>query len=110
MEKKLKDTAAEVALTCLEERYLKNEIMLDHHCFVRVISGEVKIISADRSVVYGPGDTILFPRRELSTVIQYPKGGGAIQMCSDHPEKSPVERLFRPQSCNYKHITPVGSP
>jgi AraC-like DNA-binding protein len=75
MEKKLKDTAAEVVLTCLEERYLKNEIMLNHHCFVRIISGEIKIISADRSVEYGPGDTILFPRRELSTVIQYPKGG-----------------------------------
>jgi len=75
MEKKLKDTAAEVVLTCLEEKYLKNQVMLEHHCFVRILSGEVKIVSADRNEVFGPGDTILFPRRELSTVIQYPKDG-----------------------------------
>ncbi|MBS7563015.1 helix-turn-helix transcriptional regulator [Mucilaginibacter sp. Bleaf8] len=73
MEKRLKDPSAEVVLTCLEERYLKNEVMLDHHCFVRVISGEVKIVQSDTSQLFGPGDTILFPRRQLSTIIQYPK-------------------------------------
>lgn len=73
MEKCLKDPSAEVVLTCLEEKYLKNEVMLDHHCFVRVISGELKIVTADDSKVFGAGDTILFPRRQLSTVIQYPK-------------------------------------
>ena len=47
--------------------------MLDDHCFVRIISGEVKIVQSETSRVFGPGDTILFPRRQLSTVIQYPK-------------------------------------
>lgn len=49
--------------------------MLENHCFVRILSGEVKVIMTNRSVVFGPGNTILFPRRELSTVIQYPKDG-----------------------------------
>ena len=51
--------------------------MLDDHCFVRIISGEVKIVLSDTSQVFGAGDTILFPRRQLSTVIQYPKDNKA---------------------------------
>jgi len=47
--------------------------MLDDHCFVRIISGQVKIIQSNTSRLFGPGDMILFPRRLLSTVIQYPK-------------------------------------
>ncbi|MDF7814232.1 AraC family transcriptional regulator [Hymenobacter sp. YC55] len=77
MEKRLHNPSAEVVLSCLEEKYLKNEVMLDEHCFVRIISGEVKIVLAATSQVYGPGDTILFPRRQLSTVIQYPKDNKA---------------------------------
>jgi AraC-like DNA-binding protein len=73
MEKKLRNPSAEVVLACLEEKYLKNEVMLEYHCFVRIISGALKIISPDTSLLFGPGDTILFPRRQLSTIIQYPK-------------------------------------
>jgi hypothetical protein len=32
-------------------------------------------VQADTSAVFGPGDTILFPKRQLSTIIQYPKDG-----------------------------------
>jgi AraC-like DNA-binding protein len=77
MEKRLKNPLAEIVVTCLEEKYLRNEVMLDDHCFVRIISGEVKIILSDTSQIFGPGDTILFPRRQLSTVIQYPKDSQA---------------------------------
>lgn len=51
--------------------------MLDDHCFVRIISGQVKIIQSNTIKLFGPGDTILFPRRQLSTVIQYPKDNQA---------------------------------
>jgi AraC-like DNA-binding protein len=77
MEKRFKNPLAEIVVTCLEEKYLRNEVMLDDHCFVRIISGEVKIILSDTSQIFGPGDTILFPRRQLSTVIQYPKDSQA---------------------------------
>ena len=73
MEKKLRNPAAEVVITCLSEKYLKNEVMLDDHCFVRIISGEIKITQSDSSRIFQPGDTILLPRRQLSTVAQYPK-------------------------------------
>jgi AraC-like DNA-binding protein len=77
MEKRLQNTSAEVVLSCLSERYLRNEVMLDDHCFVRIISGEVKITQSETSKLFGPGDTIIFPRRQLSTVIQYPKDNQA---------------------------------
>jgi AraC-like DNA-binding protein len=77
MEKRLRNPSAEVVLSCLSEKYLRNEVMLDYHCFVRIISGEVKVVSADTSKVFGPGDTVLFPRRQLSTVIQSPKDNNA---------------------------------
>jgi AraC-like DNA-binding protein len=73
MEKRLRNPSAEVLLSCLSEKYLRNEVMLNDHCFVRIISGEIKVVQSDNSQIYGPGDTILFPRRQLSTVIQYPK-------------------------------------
>lgn len=77
MEKRLKDPAAEVVLACLEEKYLKNEVLLEDHCFVRILSGELKIIQTNSCQVFGPGATILLPRRQLSTVIQYPKDNQA---------------------------------
>jgi AraC-like DNA-binding protein len=73
MEKRLRNPLAEVVISCLSEKYLKNEVMLDDHCFVRIISGEVKILQSGSSQLFGPGATMLFPRRQLSTVIQYPK-------------------------------------
>ncbi|TRW27131.1 helix-turn-helix transcriptional regulator [Flavobacterium zepuense] len=73
MQNKLQNPSTEVVLACLEEKYLRNEVMLDDHCFVRIISGEVKIVSFETSQVFGPGDTMFFPRRQLSTIIQYPK-------------------------------------
>jgi AraC-like DNA-binding protein len=75
MEKKLSFPSAEIVETCLEEKYLKNEVMLEEHCLVRIISGELKTVSSNISTIYGIGDTILFPKRQLSTIIQYPKNG-----------------------------------
>jgi AraC-like DNA-binding protein len=77
MEKTLRNPSAEMVVSCLSEKYLKNEVMLNDHCFVRIISGEVKIVLSDTSQIFGPGDTVLFPRRQLSTVIQYPKDNKA---------------------------------
>jgi len=73
MEKTLAKPSAEVVHSCLTDKYLRNEVMLHEHYFFRIVSGEVKIVLSDTTQVYGAGDTILLPRRQLSTVIQYPK-------------------------------------
>jgi len=66
---------AEILLSCIEENYFEDEVILEHHSFARVISGEMKVIQADKSYRFGPGDTLLFPRNQLSTLIKNPKDG-----------------------------------
>jgi len=66
---------AEILLSCIEEKYFKDEIALDYNSFARIISGEMKVIQADKSYTFGPGDTLLFPRNQLSTLIKNPKDG-----------------------------------
>jgi len=66
---------AEILLSCIEEKYFKDDIAMEHHSFARIISGEMKVVQADRSYLFGPGDTLLFPANQLSTLIKNPKDG-----------------------------------
>ncbi len=66
---------AEILLSCIEEKYFKDEIILEHHSFARIISGELKVIQADKTFTFGEGDTLLFPCNQLSTLIKNPKDG-----------------------------------
>nr|ARK13831.1 AraC family transcriptional regulator [Fibrella sp. ES10-3-2-2] len=82
---------AEILLSCIEERQFKDEIALEHHSFARVVSGEMKVIQADKTYTFGPGDTLLFPAKQLSTLIKNPKDG--------RPYKA-VVIFFTPQRLN----------
>lgn len=66
---------AEILLSCIEENYYEDEVALEYHSFARVVSGEMKVIQANHSYTFGPGDTLLFPRNQLSTLIKNPKDG-----------------------------------
>lgn len=66
---------AEILLSCIEEKYFKDEIAMEHHSFAKIISGEMKVVQADRSYLFGAGDTLLFPCNQLSTLIKNPKDG-----------------------------------
>lgn len=75
MAEKKQNNYAEIVLACIEEKYFKDEIVLEHHSFVKIISGEMKIILADQTHTFGAGDMLLFPRNQLCTLIKYPKDG-----------------------------------
>lgn len=66
---------AEILLSCIEENYFEEEVALAHHSFARVVSGEMKVIMADKSYTFGPGDSLLFPRNQVCTLIKNPKDG-----------------------------------
>ncbi|WP_300669838.1 AraC family transcriptional regulator [Soonwooa sp.] len=66
---------AEILLSCIEEKYYKDEVALEHHSFARIVSGEMKVIQADRTYHFKAGDTLLFPRNQVSTLIKNPKDG-----------------------------------
>jgi AraC-like DNA-binding protein len=75
MATKLENRFARMIWTVTEEVLFKDELMLDFHSFVRVLSGEMKVIQADQSYTFLAGDTILFPRHQLSSVIKKPRDG-----------------------------------
>lgn len=60
---------ADIVITCSADDYYRSEKMLEDNVLMRVISGELKIIQADRTYVFSAGDTLLFPRNQLSTLI-----------------------------------------
>ncbi|RIV18625.1 AraC family transcriptional regulator [Fibrisoma montanum] len=66
---------AKIVWTVTEDNFFKDEIILEFHSFVRIISGEMRVVQAERSYTFGAGDTLLFPRNQLSAVIKRPKDG-----------------------------------
>jgi AraC-like DNA-binding protein len=58
-----------------EEGVYKDDLSLDFHSFVLIISGEMKIIQADKSYTFGAENMLLFPRNQISAVIKQPKDG-----------------------------------
>ncbi|RZK57997.1 MAG: AraC family transcriptional regulator [Pedobacter sp.] len=66
---------AEILLSCIEEKYYKDEIVLEHHSFSRIVSGEMKVIQADKTYSFKAGDTLLFPSNQFSTLIKNPTDG-----------------------------------
>lgn len=75
MAQKQQNNFAEIVLSCIEEKYFKSEIILEDHSFVKIISGEMKIIQADNTFHFQAGDMLMFPRNQLSTIIKYPRDG-----------------------------------
>ena len=60
---------------CYEAKLSKIEVVFDSHMIVWFISGETKIIQADKSYLFKAGDIFLIPRNLLATIIHYPKDG-----------------------------------
>ena len=85
MDFQLKYITPDIKLSCYEDKLFKTEIVFDHHMLVWFISGETKIIQADKSYLFKAGDIFLIPRNQLATIINYPKDG--------KPHKSVVMHL-----------------
>jgi len=65
----------EIKLSSYEDKLFKSDLMFDDHMLVWFISGETKIIQADKAFYFRSGDIFLIPRNELATIINYPKNG-----------------------------------
>ena len=85
MDFQLKYITPDIKLSCYEDKLFKTEVVFDHHMLVWFISGETKIIQADKSYLFKAGDIFLIPRNQLATIINYPKDG--------KPHKSVVMHL-----------------
>ena len=75
MEFETKYISPEIKLSEFTGKVFKTEVVFEHHILVWFISGETKIIQAEATYTFGPGDIFLIPRGQLTTVINYPRNG-----------------------------------
>lgn len=75
MGNKTENMNADIIFACLEEKYFRSEFISEHHALVRVLSGEIRMVQADKSHIFGAGDCFLLPRNQPATIIKYPKDG-----------------------------------
>ena len=73
-----------IKLSTYEAQFFKTDVLFEEHLLVWLISGETKIIQADKTHIFRAGDTLLFPRNQLVKVISYPKDGLPHQSASIH--------------------------
>ncbi|RMZ58618.1 AraC family transcriptional regulator [Chryseobacterium nematophagum] len=71
----IKYITPDIKLSTYEDKLFKTENVFEFHMLVWFISGETKIIQADKSYLFKAGDTFLIPRNHLATIINYPKNG-----------------------------------
>jgi len=75
MEYQAKYITPDIKLSSYDDKLFKSDIMFEEHMLIWFISGETKIIQADRTFIFNTGDIFLIPRNQLATIINYPKDG-----------------------------------
>ncbi|WP_245144508.1 helix-turn-helix domain-containing protein [Chryseobacterium daecheongense] len=65
----------DIKLSTYDDKLFKTETVFEYHMLVWFISGETKIIQADKTYLFKSGDIFLIPRNHLATIINYPKDG-----------------------------------
>jgi len=66
---------AEIFISCKKEVHYSRELVLPQPALVHVLSGEVRIASADRQYNFYAGDTVLIPRNQLGRISKLPLNG-----------------------------------
>lgn len=116
MDFQVKYITPDIKLSSYEDKLFKTEVVFEHHLLVWFISGETKIVQAEATYVFGPGDIFLIPRNQLATIINYPKDGlphkaVAMHLCTERLRDfySPLD--IKPKaSASYKIRSFSGHP
>lgn len=66
---------ADVFISCKKEAHYSRELILPQPALVRVLSGEMRIVTAEHSFHFFAGDTILLPRNQLGRMSKLPFEG-----------------------------------
>jgi len=74
----------QIKRSTFKDQFFKADVLFEDHLLVWVISGEARIVQADNTYIVSAGDTLLFPRHLLATVLSYPKDGLPHQSVSMH--------------------------
>lgn len=63
----------EIKLSKHKEKLYTTDVTFEKHVLIWFISGETKVIKAEGSYVFYPGDIFLIPRNQIATVLLIPK-------------------------------------
>jgi len=85
---------ANIFLTRTEGKYHNNELIVQKNTLIRMLSGEMRIILPDSTLVIGAGDTIFFPRFELAKVMKLPKDGQPYQSVAVYFTPEAMQHYF----------------
>lgn len=84
----------DIKLSKYDGKVFRTEVIFEHHMLVWFISGETKIILADDTYIFGPGDIFLIPRNQLATVLNYPKDGKPHQTVVMHLTMNRLKEFY----------------
>ena len=102
MEYKVNYINPEIKLSRYEGKLFKTEAAFDDHLLVWLISGETKIILANRQLVFGGGCAFLLPRNQLATIINTPKDGLPHQAVAMHLTIERLRKFYLDKSVQQK--------
>jgi AraC family transcriptional regulator, exoenzyme S synthesis regulatory protein ExsA len=100
----------EIKLSTYPGKFNKTEVLFDEHILVWLLSGEAKIVHANTTFLFNPGDIFLIPRNQLISVAISPKDGQPHKSVSMHLTTSRLKTFYtslKPNTAN-THRSPSG--
>ncbi|MCB0629751.1 MAG: helix-turn-helix domain-containing protein [Saprospiraceae bacterium] len=105
MDFQLKYITPDIKLSSYDDKLFKTEVVFDHHMLVWFISGETKIIQANKNYVFKAGDIFLIPRNQLATIINYPKDGLPHKSVVMHLSTDRLRAFYADKNINPEYTT-----
>ncbi|WP_338873360.1 AraC family transcriptional regulator [Spirosoma sp. SC4-14] len=96
----------DLKLSRFNDKFYKADVLFEQHLLVWFISGTTKIIQGDRIYWFGAGDTLLFPRHQLVTVINYPEGNLPHQSVVMHLTEKRLTDFYTKNRVDVKQVEP----
>ncbi len=100
----IKYITPDIKLSTYDDKLFKTETVFEFHMLVWFISGETKIIQADKSYLFKAGDIFLIPRNHLATIINYPKDGLPHKAVVMHLTKERLKDFYTTLEIKEKNI------
>ncbi|WP_415326419.1 helix-turn-helix domain-containing protein [Chryseobacterium sp. MMS23-Vi53] len=104
MDFQIKYITPDIKLSTYDDKLFKTETVFEFHMLVWFISGETKIIQADKSYLFKAGDIFLIPRNHLATIINYPKDGLPHKAVVMHLTKERLKEFYSNIKIKKKNI------
>lgn len=98
----------DLKLSTFDDKFYKADVLFEEHLLVWFISGTTKIIEGGKTYWFGTGDTLLFPRHQLVTVINYPENNLPHQSVVMHLTSNRLTNFYNQNKVDIVHSEPAS--